>query len=156
VVCIAGEGRNFSAGLDFGSSWKDVYTPKDASANIPSYFGQRQYSLMASKLYAIPQVVVAAAHGPTVGVGFALFCASNIRIASADWRASIGANRMGLSGGEGGLTWLLPRIVGSGLATEVRHSRQSHLFYLNSQSPFKSSWQHIAGSTHPKPSPAVS
>ncbi|KAI9026066.1 ClpP/crotonase-like domain-containing protein [Hyaloraphidium curvatum] len=119
VVCLAGEGRNFSAGLDFGSTWKDVYTPPDPSIPVPSYFGQRQYSLMATKLFAIPQMVVAAAHGPTVGVGFALFCAADVRIVSEDWRASIGANRMGLSGGEGGLSWLLPRLVGMGLTTEL-------------------------------------
>lgn len=106
-------------GLDFGSNYKEVYQAKDPNAHVPPYFGQRNYSLMASKLIAIPQMVVAAAHGPTVGVGFALFCSSDIRIASEDWRASIGANRMGLSGGEGGLSWLLPKLVGQGLATEL-------------------------------------
>lgn len=111
--------RNFSAGLDFGSTAKEVYSPEDSSQHIPSYFGQRQFSLMATRLIAIPQMVVAAAHGPTVGVGFALFCASDVRIASEDWRGSIGANRMGLSGGEGGLSWLLPRLVGTGLTVEL-------------------------------------
>ncbi|KXS22003.1 ClpP/crotonase [Gonapodya prolifera JEL478] len=115
VVIFAGNGRNFSAGLDFESKDTDV-TDVPATSR---YFGQRNYSLTVQKVKSLSQMTIALVHGSTVGVGFAISCACDVRIAGTSFRCSIGANRMGLSGGEGGLSWMLPRLIGTTHSNEL-------------------------------------
>jgi enoyl-CoA hydratase/carnithine racemase len=63
--------------------------------------------------------VIAAVNGVAVGAGAALALAADIRIASALARFGFSFSRVGLSGAEMGCTWLLPRIVGLGRASEI-------------------------------------
>ncbi|KAJ3339334.1 hypothetical protein HDU93_008339 [Gonapodya sp. JEL0774] len=65
VVIFAGNGRNFSAGLDFGSSDRDVTDVPPPSR----YFGQRNFSLTVQKIKNLSQMTIALVHGSTVGVG---------------------------------------------------------------------------------------
>jgi len=63
--------------------------------------------------------IIAAVNGVAVGAGAALALASDLRIASDLARFGFIFPRMGLSGAEMGTTWLLPRIVGLGRASEL-------------------------------------
>lgn len=72
-----------------------------------------------SALYELPQAVIAAVDGPCVGAGLSLALAADIRIASARARCRAAFVRVGLSGGDLGASWLLPRIVGLGPALDL-------------------------------------
>ena len=66
----------------------------------------------------MPQAVVAAVNGPCVGGGFALCLAADIRLASTAASFGNGAIRLGLSGAEMGMSYHLPRVVGTSVAAD--------------------------------------
>ena len=66
----------------------------------------------------LPQPVIAAVNGPCVGAGFALCLAADIRICSTAASFGNGAILLGLSGAEMGMSYHLPRIVGTSVAAD--------------------------------------
>src|SRR5262249_42466484 len=62
---------------------------------------------------------VAAVNGVAVGAGAVIACASDLRIAAAGARFGFVFPKVGLSGADMGVTYLLPRIVGLGHASEL-------------------------------------
>ena len=69
-------------------------------------------------IWNLPQPVIAAVNGPCVGAGFALCLASDIRICSTAATFGNGAILLGLSGAEMGMSYHLPRIVGTSVAAD--------------------------------------
>jgi len=67
----------------------------------------------------MPQIVIAAVNGPCAGAGMALAMAADIRIASRDARFLNAAVRLGLSAGETGMSYMLPRLIGAARAFEI-------------------------------------
>jgi enoyl-CoA hydratase/carnithine racemase len=63
--------------------------------------------------------VVAALNGTTAGAGAVIAAACDVRIAAASAKIAFLFTKVGLSGADMGAAWLLPRIVGSGRATEL-------------------------------------
>ena len=63
--------------------------------------------------------MIAAVNGPAAGGGLALALAADVRVASTDARFGVAFTRLGLSGCDVGVSWLLPRLVGSGVAAEL-------------------------------------
>src|SRR5258708_13362272 len=74
---------------------------------------------MSVRLHELPVPVIAAVNGPAVGGGFALAAACDLRIAAESAHFSVANVRIGLTGGEMGLTWSLTRAVGSAFAAEL-------------------------------------
>lgn len=70
-------------------------------------------------LRSLPIPVVAAVNGPAAGGGFSLALAADIRLASPTATFVASFVRIGLSAGDLGLSWLLPRVIGSGRAAEI-------------------------------------
>jgi enoyl-CoA hydratase len=68
--------------------------------------------------------VIAAVHGPVAGAGLALTLACDVRIATTAARFIIGAPNIGLSAGECGISYFLPRIIGLGRAAEIMLSNR--------------------------------
>jgi enoyl-CoA hydratase/carnithine racemase len=66
--------------------------------------------------------VIAAVRGPAVGGGFCLSLAADLRLAGASARFQPVFVRLGLSGGDMGASWLLPRLIGAGLAAELLYT----------------------------------
>jgi enoyl-CoA hydratase/carnithine racemase len=66
----------------------------------------------------LPKPVIAAIHGPCAGIGLALACAADIRIAADDAVFVAPFARLGLCA-EGGLAWSLSRLIGPGNAAEM-------------------------------------
>jgi len=116
VVVLTGAGRGFCSGLDmrdFGTDIPDL----DASAADRLRFQERMAALPL-KIRALPQAVIAAVNGPCVGGGMALCLAADIRIGSTSASFGNAAILLGLSGGEMGMSYHLPRIVGAGVAAD--------------------------------------
>lgn len=63
--------------------------------------------------------VVAAVNGTAVGAGAVIALAADIRLASPAARFGFLFPRVGLSGADMGASWLLPRVVGLGRASEL-------------------------------------
>jgi enoyl-CoA hydratase/carnithine racemase len=116
VVVLTGAGRGFCSGIDmrdFGPSMLDATAPA-----IDRLRFQEHMAALPVAIRALPQPVVAAVNGPAVGGGLALCLAADIRICGASASFGNAAIAIGLSGAEMGMSYFLPRIVGSSLAAD--------------------------------------
>lgn len=116
AVIITGEGRGFCSGLDV----RDFGTGIPA-ADAPAIDRLRFQESMAALPQAIrdlPQPVIAAVNGPCVGAGLALCLAADVRICSTAATFGNAAILLGLSGAEMGMSYHLPRIVGTSVAAD--------------------------------------
>jgi enoyl-CoA hydratase len=117
VVLLTGAGRGFCAGFDMKGG--DYSGNPDDRGVAELMAGQRRLAGLAVRLHELPVVVIAAVNGAAAGGGFALALAADIRLAS-ETAFFLAANvKIGLSGGEMGLTWRLPRLIGEGRAAEL-------------------------------------
>jgi enoyl-CoA hydratase/carnithine racemase len=66
-----------------------------------------------------PQPVICAANGLVAGAGAVIASACDFRIAAESAKIAFLFTRVGLSGADMGASWLLPRLVGWGKATEL-------------------------------------
>lgn len=116
VVVLTGAGRGFCAGIDVRN-----FGPQTVEASAPAIERMRFQEAMAAlpqAIRALPQPVVAAVNGPCVGAGLALCLASDIRICSTAATFGNAAILLGLSGAEMGMSYHLPRIVGTSVAAD--------------------------------------
>ena len=116
AVVLTGAGRGFCSGIDlrdFGPDAPDA----DAPASERLRF-QESMAALPSAIRDLPQPVIAAVNGPCVGAGLALCLASDIRIASTAATFGNAAILLGLSGAEMGMSYHLPRIVGTSVAAD--------------------------------------
>jgi enoyl-CoA hydratase len=63
--------------------------------------------------------VIAAVNGPAAGGGLALALGADIRVAAASARFNVAFVRIGLSGCDIGVSWMLPRLIGASKAWEL-------------------------------------
>ncbi len=113
VIVITGAGRGFCAGLDLSE-------PGDTTGGIPkAYAGQETFSGMIEAVRAARQPVIAAVNGPVAGAGFGLTLACDVRLASETAKFHVAAVKIGLSSGECGISYHLPRHIGSARAFEI-------------------------------------
>lgn len=118
VVVLTGEGRGFCSGADTRHS----SPPPNISGLTLTRIATRSMSILADLVPAMrrmPQPVIAAINGAAIGGGMCLSLGADIRIAaeSAYFRAA-GINN-GLTAPELGLSFLLPRAIGSSRAFEI-------------------------------------
>jgi enoyl-CoA hydratase len=115
-VVLTGAGRGFCSGIDVRN-----FGPGMLEASAPAIDRLRFQEAMAAlpeAIRALPQPVIAAVNGPCVGAGLALALASDIRICSRAASFANAAILLGLSGAEMGMSYHLPRIVGTSVAAD--------------------------------------
>jgi enoyl-CoA hydratase len=118
VIVLTGAGRAFCAGLDL----KEGASPPDADGLGRAQAGlvvQQSIASLVPTMRSMRQPIIAAVNGAASGGGFALALASDIRIAAASARFNVAFVRIGLSGCDIGVSWLLPRLVGASRAYEL-------------------------------------
>jgi len=118
VIVLTGAGRGFCAGLDL----TDGASPPAARGLGRAQAGmtvQKSIAGLVPKMRAMPQPIVAAVNGAASGGGLALALASDVRIAATSARFNVAFVRVGLSGCDIGVSWLLPRLVGASRAFEL-------------------------------------
>jgi enoyl-CoA hydratase len=116
AVVLTGAGRGFCAGIDmrdFGPSMVEAAAPALERMRF-----QEKMAALAEAVRALPQPVIAAVNGPCVGAGLALCLASDIRICSTAASFGNAAILLGLSGAEMGMSYHLPRTVGTSVAAD--------------------------------------
>ncbi len=116
AVVMTGAGRGFCSGIDmrdFGPGIPDTSAPA-----IDRLRFQEMMAALPQAVRAIPQPVIAAVNGPCVGAGLALCLAADIRICSTAATFGNAAILLGLSGAEMGMSYFLPRVVGTSVAAD--------------------------------------
>lgn len=111
VVVLRGNGRAFCAGDDLAPEDRFKYGPPDVQTRLKT-----GYPRIVLELLTLRKPVIAMVQGYAVGAGFDIALACDFRIAAAGTRFAASYVTRGLGGG---LTYLLPRYVGFGKATEL-------------------------------------
>jgi enoyl-CoA hydratase len=119
AVIVTGAGRAFCAGQDMAASDQRNRSAQPGSGPVEKLHWQEQFAGMGERMRAMPQVVSAAVNGPAVGAGMAIALSADVRVASPAARFLVAAVKIGLSGGESGLSYLLPRQIGASRAFDI-------------------------------------
>lgn len=121
VLILTGAGRGFCSGADL----KDERLLNAeglalfAAAAVHLEGLQQKYAAIITGLRQLPQAVIAAVNGPAAGGGMCLALASDILLAAPEAGFTPSFINIGLSGGELGSSYFLPRLVGAARAAEI-------------------------------------
>jgi 2-(1,2-epoxy-1,2-dihydrophenyl)acetyl-CoA isomerase len=115
VVVLTGSGRAFCSGADVTEMMGEgaMRTPEDVGNVL-----RNEYMPMLMRLRTMPKPVIAAMNGPAVGIGASYALACDIRVATPDAYLLEAFINIGLAP-DGGVSWLLPRLAGTGVAYEM-------------------------------------
>ena len=115
ALVLGGEGRGFCSGGDV-----DEIIGATLSLDTARLLDfNRMTGQVVRALRECPFPVVAALHGVAAGAGAVLALAADFRVADPTTRFAFLFTRVGLSGGDMGAAYLLPRVVGLGHATRL-------------------------------------
>ncbi|WP_017242482.1 enoyl-CoA hydratase family protein [Streptomyces sp. SS] len=115
ALVLAGEGRGFCSGGDV-----DEIIGATLSLDTAGLLDfNRMTGQVVRALRECPFPVIASLHGVAAGAGAVLALAADFRIADPTTRFAFLFTRVGLSGGDMGAAYLLPRVVGLGHATRL-------------------------------------
>ncbi|OAR22664.1 enoyl-CoA hydratase [Streptomyces sp. ERV7] len=115
ALVLAGEGRGFCSGGDV-----DEIIGATLSLDTAQLLDfNRMTGQVVRAVRECPFPVIAALHGVAAGAGAVLALAADFRIADPSTRFSFLFTKVGLSGGDMGAAYLLPRVVGLGHATRL-------------------------------------
>jgi enoyl-CoA hydratase/carnithine racemase len=120
AAILTGAGRGFCAGADLsgtGAAWTKA-GPHTPAFKI-NYDAQVRLAELYLRLYELPIPVIAAVNGVAVGGGLAFALHCDIRIASEQARFGSVFIKAGFSSMDMGTSYLLPKIVGAGVAREL-------------------------------------
>lgn len=109
AVLITGAGRGFCAGTDLTTGTRESDWPDRPLAGRPGLMRSRY--LGTAQVYHCRKPTIAAVNGASVGAGFSLAMACDIRIASESARFSAIFVKRAIVA-DTGCTWFLPRLVG--------------------------------------------
>ena len=116
VVVLDANGKNFCAGLDLSELERIVAAGNGPAAGLRL---QRAYSELILRMRRCPQPIIALIQGAASGAGLALTLAADVRYASDDARFNVAMARIGMTGCDVGISYFLPRSVGTSNAAEM-------------------------------------
>lgn len=115
ALVLAGEGRGFCSGGDV-----DEIIGATLGLDTAGLLDfNRMTGQVVRAIRECPFPVIAAVHGVAAGAGAVLALAADFRIADPSARFAFLFTTVGLSGGDMGAAYLLPRVVGLGHATRL-------------------------------------
>lgn len=120
VLILTGEGRGFCAGLDLVDLAPDDSGSPEGRGRVQRGMDlQQRIASLVPTLRGLRVPVIAAVNGAAAGGGLALALAADVRIAARGARFNVAFVRIGLSGCDIGVSWLLPRWIGASRAFEL-------------------------------------
>jgi len=118
VLVITGSGRGFCAGFDLGLAAEAPRT-EELGETAAWMMRQENFACLVTKLRALRQPVIAAVNGQANGAGLGLALAAEIRYAAQSAQFNAAFVKVGMSGCDIGVSWLLPRCVGLSRSFEM-------------------------------------
>ncbi len=115
AILLTGAGRAFCSGGDVEEIIGKLF---ETDARGLLEFTRATGALIRSMI-ACRRPIVGALNGTVAGAGAVIAAACDIRIAAPSAKIAFLFTKVGLSGADMGASWLLPRIVGLGRATEL-------------------------------------
>jgi enoyl-CoA hydratase len=120
VVVLTGAGRGFCSGLDLQDASPTGLTGNEGRGRMQRGMDvQQRIASLVPALRSLRIPVVAAVNGAAAGGGLALALAADVRIAASSARFNVAFVKLGLSGCDIGVSWLLPRWIGASRAFEL-------------------------------------
>jgi 2-(1,2-epoxy-1,2-dihydrophenyl)acetyl-CoA isomerase len=114
AVVLTGTGRAFCVGQDL----REHAALLAAGDPAPLSTVKEHYNPLITQIVTMPKPVIAAINGTAAGAGLGIACACDFRIGAAGSRYTTAFTGIGLTA-DSGLSWSLPRLVGSGRATAL-------------------------------------
>lgn len=114
AVVLTGAGRAFCSGFDLDDALELSRTSATGMLDLQELAAAAFRGIREAR---VP--VIAAVNGPAAGGGFSLALQADIRLAGPDASFLASYTTIGMSGGDLGASWLLPRLVGPGNAAEI-------------------------------------
>jgi enoyl-CoA hydratase/carnithine racemase len=115
AIVITGKGRAFCSGGDVEDIIGKLFE-RDHQGLLE--FTRATCSLVLA-IRRCRRPVVAALNGTVAGAGAVIATAADVRIASESAKIAFLFTKVGLSGADMGMAWMLPRVIGLGRATEL-------------------------------------
>jgi enoyl-CoA hydratase len=119
VVILTGAGRGFCAGHDLGGA---VGTPGWIAPGVGPAQWQKSMITELGRIPVLmrnlPQPIICAANGPVAGIGYSLAVAADLCLAATSAKF-VNAIHNAATGAELGLSWMLPRAIGTQRAAEI-------------------------------------
>ncbi len=116
VVVLRGAGRAFCAGMDLKEHAElALQPPMTVSQQLTV---QRRYRDVVLAMRRCPQPIIALVNGAACGGGLALVLATDVRIGTPTTRMNVAPIRIGFTACDMGMSYFLPRMIGSSLAAE--------------------------------------
>lgn len=116
VVLLRGNGKHFCAGADLASG---AFVQEEDGRAQRQMEMQKLYSRLIRLMRGCPQPIITLIHGAACGAGFSMLLASDVRFATPDARMNAAYIRVGLGGCDMGAGYLLPRLIGLSMASEL-------------------------------------
>jgi enoyl-CoA hydratase/carnithine racemase len=116
VVILRANGRAFCAGAELGS---EAFARPGEGRPQRQLQMQQRYSGVIRLMRSCPQPIVALVQGAACGAGFSLVLAADVRFASPHARMNAAYIRVGVGGCDMGSGYLLPRLIGLSVASEL-------------------------------------
>src|SRR6059058_1823338 len=115
VVVLTGAGDQFCSGGDVHEIIGELLK-RDMRGHLEF---TRMTGAVVQNMRLLDKPIIAALNGMTAGAGGVLALASDLRIASEKARFAFLFTKVGLTGADMGAAYLLPRVVGTGRASEL-------------------------------------
>ncbi len=124
VLILTGAGdRGFCSGTDLKAGRPRQQEAADIRASVSKHSRtQRRIADLSLHMRKIPQPIIAAVNGVAAGGGFSFAMACDVRVAVESARFICSYINVGLSGGEIGSSYWLPRLVGFARAADLLYT----------------------------------
>ncbi len=118
AVILTGAGRGFCAGLDL-TGFGRIPGTEDFGEQQQGMAVQQYIAELVHHMRDVRQPIIAGVNGAAAGGGFALACASDVRYCGTSAKFGTAFVRLGISGCDIGVSWMLPRLIGASRAWEL-------------------------------------
>jgi enoyl-CoA hydratase/carnithine racemase len=114
AIVVTGKGRAFCVGADMGDLSSIEGASTDGETDITKMVGERHPHVVAT----LRKPVIAAINGACAGIGLTQALMCDVRFAAAGAKFTTSFARRGLIA-EYGISWILPKVVGWGVAMDL-------------------------------------
>jgi enoyl-CoA hydratase len=118
AAVITGAGRGFCAGLDL-TGFGTIPGTEGHGRPQQGMAVQQFIADLVPHMRSVRQPIISAINGAAAGGGFAIALASDVRVCARSAKFGTAFVRLGISGCDIGVSWMLPRLIGASRAWEL-------------------------------------